>query len=565
MTLSRIDRSLATAYVASFALTAALGQSDAAPTSGMTIKDVRYRVLEYNERIQSKMLDTEISEKQIKAERGIFEPAVVSSFEASDSKRKNTQEQQAQQFFRQVFDERNKTYGGGLEFLAPTGGKFRVGYNMRDLSNNLNSGTNEYSTTIGVNLAQPLLKNAGWGATMARIRLAGINSDIAYQDYRRELMTVVARAEAAYWDLYLTQEQERISRESVTVAEKLFKDNKARLEVGKSSELEVLQAEAGLSLRKTRQSDARQKLAEAASTLNSLLSGSATDRTVSIRATESPTLTEKDEDFMSGYQTAFDMNPDYQGRRHAVLAENIRLAYAKNQRLPELDLKASYGLNGLGSSPGASFDDANRAEHPSGSVGLEMRIPLSGGLKERNEYEAAKLSKKKALLALKELEVQIVNSLDTALLKVRNQRESVKSYESVTRFHQQLLESELAKLEVGKADSRTVLETEEKLFEARISTIDALVRFQKANLELELIKGAALRNRGIEISKSELQRKTMLMIAENKFQGSYMDQLKTQSSNQSSEKPKEDPAAQQDSERLLRQKIQELRQQEPSK
>lgn len=556
-----------TTLTSAFAILTALGAfaQDAGTVAGLTLKDVRYRVLEYNERVQVKMLDTEISEKQIKAERGIFEPAVVSSFEATDSKRKNSQEQQAQQFFKQVFDERNKTYNGGLEFLAPTGGKLRVGYMLRDMSNNLNSGTNEYATTVGVTLSQPLLKNGGVGATMARIRLAAINSDIAYQDYRRELMTVVARAEAAYWDLYLTQEQERISRESVIVAEKLFKDNKARMDVGKSSELEVLQAEAGLSLRKTRQSEASQRLAEAASNLNSLLSGAATDRKAVVRAVDSPVVSEKDDDFMSGYQAAFELNPDYQGRRHAVLAENIRLSYAKNQRLPELDLKASYGLNGLAGSPGASFDDAANADYPTGSVGLEFRVPLSGGIKERNEYEAAKLSKKKALLALKEVEVQMVNGLDTALLKVRNQRESVKGYEAVARFHQQLLETELAKLEVGKTDSRTVLETEEKLFEARISMIDAMVRFQKAGLELELIKGAALRNRGIDITKNELQRKTMQLIGDNKFQGSYLDQLRTQNDKRTSTKPSEDPLAQQESERQLREKIQQLRQQDTPK
>ncbi len=533
--------------------------------SGITIKEIVSRVLDYNERVQVKMLETEISEKQINAERGIFEPAVVGSFEATDSKRKNSQEQQAQQFLKQVFDERNKTYGGGLEFLVPTGGRFRLGYNLRDLSNNLNSGNNEYATTVGLTLTQPLLKNAGAAAVMARIRLAAINSEIAFQDYRRELMTVIARAEAAYWDLYLTQEQERISRESVSVAERLFKDNKVRLEVGKSSELEVMQAEAGFSLRRSRQSEASQKRAEAASVLNSLLSSSSTDRSLGIRAISQPVVDEMKNDYMASYQTAFDLNPDYLGRRHAVLAENIRLAYAKNQRLPELDLKASYGMNGLGPSPGSSFDDITKADFPSGSVGLELRVPLSGGIKERNEYAAAKLSKQKSLLALKEVEVQIVNSLDTALLKVSNQRESAQNYEAVAKFHQQLLDTELARLDVGKTDSRTVLETEEKLFEARIATLDAVIRYQKAQLELELIQGSSLKNRGVELKKLELQRKTMQMVADNRFQGSRFDQLRTQAQRSYENKPIPDPLRQQEDERLLRQKIQELRQQDSSR
>ncbi len=543
-----------------------IGQSPKPATSTeIAISEVLARVLDYNERIQIKMLETEISEKQISAERGIFEPAVVGSFEATDNQRKNSQEQQAQQFFNQVFDERNKTYGGGLEFLAPTGARLRLGYNLRDLSNNLNKGANEFASTMGLTLTQPLLKNAGTAAVMARIRLAAINSDIAFQDYRRELMTVIARAEASYWDLYLTQEQERISRESVSVAERLLQDNKARLEVGKSSELEVMQAEAGLALRRSRRSEAAQKLAEAASVLNSLLSTSPTDRAIPVRAVSQPVVDEAIADYIESYRAAFDQNPDYLGRRHAVLSENIRLAYAKNQRRPELDLKASYGMNGLGASPGASFDDIASGDFPSGSVGLELRVPLSGGIKERNEYAAAKLSKQKSLLALKEVEVQIVNSLDTAILKVTNQRESSKNYEAVAKFHEQLLHTELARLDVGKTDSRTVLETEEKLFEARISTLDAVIRFQKARLELELVQGSSLVNRGVELKKSELQRKTMQMVADNRFQGARLDQLKVQIQRAYENKPTPNPLRQQEDERLLRQKIQELRQQDAAK
>lgn len=497
---------------------------------GLSLRETLEKVLIHNESLQVKLLDTEIARRQYKAEKGIFEPAVVGSYEHVDSERENTTEQYRQLGLpaRSAFDENNEMFNGGLEFLSPVGSRFRLGYNLRRLENNLNRALtgSEYVTTLGSTLTQPLLKNFGIGPTMVRIRLAAINSDLAFQEYRRQLMLTVSRAEAAYWDLYLTQEQDRISQDSVRLAESLYKDNKARLEAGKSSELEVLQAEAGLALRLTRRNDADQKRNEAATQLSTMFSASSLDEHELIRAVEEPLVREVSTDYYDSYSSAFQNNPDYLTRRAQAVAENVRLAYAKNQLLPQLDLKGSYGLNGLGETPAHSFDDVERSQFEAWSVGVEMRIPVTGGIKERNEYKAAKLAKQKALVGLKEIEVQVGNALNTSILKVKNLRQSIDSYRSVINFHQELLETQLARLEVGVVDSRAVLETEEKLFEAKVAVLENMVQYQKALLELELIKGAVLLNRGLEISKAELQETTERMLALNRFSGPEFDNLK---------------------------------------
>ncbi|MEK7685425.1 MAG: TolC family protein [Verrucomicrobiota bacterium] len=550
-------------------------------TNGLTLNEVVQRALTYNESLQIKMLDAEISRRQFKAEKGIFEPAVVASYQRVDSRRENTAEQRSSTSFGfgnslTVFNERNSLYDGGLEFLSPIGSKFRIGYSARDLKNNLQIARGlgeEWVNTVGVTLTQPLLKGFGLAATLARIRLAAVASDMAFQDYRRQLMLIISRAEAAYWDLYLTQEQDRISAESVGLAETVFKDNRARVEVGKSSELEVLQAQAGLALRKSRQSDAHQKLSEAANQLATLISGSAADTNFIIRAKEQPVAKEVPLNYFDSYTMAFELNPDYLTRRTQIAAENIKVAYAKNQKLPQLDLKASYGLNGLGNSYLGGFDGT---EFPAWSAGVEMRVPITGGIKERNELEAAKLSRKKALVGLKEVEVQIGNALDTSLLKVRNLGESVKNYQSVVDFHQQLLEAQLARLEVGKTDSKTVLETEEKLFEAKISTLESLVLYQKALLELELVQGSTLRTRNMDLTKPELQSKTSTLLAGGTFSGPEFESLRKEVQSEYDQKTKPgadamegareklrqagspDAGTHETARRLLRQKIDEM-------
>jgi len=45
-------------------------------------------------------------------------------------------------------------------------------------------------------------------------------------------------------------------------------------------------------------------------------------------------------DFLQSAETAFDSNPDYQAQQRKIRQEDIRVAYAKNQRLPQLDRAA---------------------------------------------------------------------------------------------------------------------------------------------------------------------------------------------------------------------------------
>jgi outer membrane protein TolC len=488
------------------------------PSRDLTIQEVVRRVVEFNESVQMKMLEAEISRKTLKAEKGIYEPAVVGTVEHIDSQRPNNIEEQRSLLTAQL-DERNTLYDGGLEFLSPLGGKFKIEASFHDLHNNLqqqpsvlslstNPVSHEYETFVGLSLVQPLLKNFGIAATEVRIRLAAAASDLAYQDYRRQLMLTVGRAESAYWDLYLTQEQERITAESANIAQTVLDDNENRLKVGRTSELEVMQARAGLELRKARNLEARSKRFDGVTQLATLLSEPGLLTNSILRAADKPVMREVPLSYFDNYQQAFELNPDYLSRKIQVNQETIRLAYARNQRLPQLDLKANYGFNGLGDTPSASWDDIGRYNFPAWSIGLDMRVPITGGVKERNEFEAAKLSQQKAFLGLREVEIQIGNALDSAIYKTRSYLDNVESYNRVVQFHQELIASQLERLKVGRLDTLTVLQTEDKLFEARIAELENMVQYQKAYLELELVTGSTLQVRHLDLTKPQLQKMT---------------------------------------------------------
>lgn len=505
----------------------------------LTLQECLSRVVQYNENVQMRMLDWQIARQRHQGEKGIFELELVGSAERNENKRANTIEQaRSQSLFGTgtVFDQKNNVYNVGVEGLQPLGTRVRVGYNLQDLHNNLNRAlfpNGEYESSVSLSLTQPLLKNAGVTVTTAGIRLAAIASEAAFQDYRKQFMQVVGGTEVAYWDLHLAQEQLRLAQESLTIAETILTDNRTRLAAGKATELDVLQAQAGVILRAARRAEAEQKLVEAAGRLASFMgqpvpvgTNGVADGRPRMQALDKPGEKLIPATFGESMARAIETNPDYLSRRKQIEGSKIRLAYAKNQRWPQLDLKASYGLNGLGSSPGAAFDQLSRTAFPFWSVGLELRIPLEGGVKSKADLQAAKLGAWQAILGLQEVETQLGNAIETAIRKARNATVNVANLQKLADYTQTVLTAQIDRLNAGKTDSRTVLEVEEKLFEARLAVVDSLVQAERARLELELVQGTLLYERELERSPVELESRTLAGLSGGKVTPAEFEQLK---------------------------------------
>jgi outer membrane protein TolC len=489
------------------------------PERALGLTEYLNLVVQNNESLQAKVLDVEIARRRARGAYGIFEPELAGGVMREYNKRENTAQEYAQSLNQSIFEERNVVYNAGLESLVPTGARVRLGYTLRDLQNNLqvaravNSGnfTNlpdgEFQSFFGLTLTQPLLRNYGASATLAEIRIMALNSEIAYQEYRRQMMMVVSTAEASYWNLYLAQEQVRAFQESVTLSETVLSDAKARMDAGKGAELDVLEAQSALALRKSKLNEAAQKLNEAANQVAMLYGSAPTQNTnyVAIRAADRPALLTNGISFFEAWRNTFDLNPDYLAQRQRCLLDGVRVAYANNQLLPQVDLKASYGLNGLGETPGESWDDIREADFRSWSVGVEVHIPLGGNIKARNERKAAQLSQRKSLIELKGIENQVANAAHTAVQKIRSREASVPDAEAVVTYVQTLLQTELERLRVGKVEARKALEVEASLLEAKNTLVETLVQYRRAWLEKELVEGSVLKNRGFDLTREDLK------------------------------------------------------------
>jgi outer membrane protein TolC len=200
-------------------------------------------------------------------------------------------------------------------------------------------------------------------------------------------------------------------------------------------------------------------------------------------------------------------------QRQKVEESKLRLGVARNQLLPELNLKGGYGYNGLGRTPDASMDTLETRGFPSWSLGLELRIPLGGGIKGQNDFSAAKVSLQESIANLNAMQTQIANALDTSIHKTQGWEESIQSYQTVVEFNESLLKTQIARLNAGKVEPRKVFEVEADLFESRQSLAQARVARQRTLLELELAEGTILKTRNLDLTREQLRQSTRELLA----------------------------------------------------
>ena len=474
---------------------------------GLSLTDFIQLVREKNEQIRFRDLEWAISREAVKGANAIFEPAFVSTYQHGDLRQRTTLKERVELNFLPEFAEKSTDYEAALEGVVPTGARLRLGYSLRAFRNTLDEAygiEREYKTFIGASITQPLLKDGGIKTTMAGIQVAEADADIAFQAYREQMMRTISEAIAAYWDLYSAQEKYKVREDSVHIAEQILRDNLVRVRTGKMAETEVLEARAGLALRKSFLSQAKQEIISAMNKVRTLFSFSAAEKEVWIEATDRIEIDEIKPDFGESLLKAFKLRAEYISSRRKLEREDIRLVFAKNQRWPQLDLKGSYGLNGLADSSGESWDDAWDRDFKTWTVGVELRIPITGDMKARSELEASRKRKKQVLLELKAVEVALANAVDTAIRSVHSAEEQVRYYANVVDYNRRLLDVEIARFNAGKSNSRLLLEREEDLIRAKEAELESLVKYKEATLELETAEGSVLLSHGIEVMDVEL-------------------------------------------------------------
>jgi outer membrane protein TolC len=468
----------------------------------LSLSDFVALVAQNNNRINYQRMEWEISRAGVDSAKSMYEPAVIATYRYTDSNTPNTTEEEFRRAFSPEFIEQNNDYSLGVEGMVPTGGKVKVSFTNRDLDNNIQPSPisgEESRSYVGLSFTQPLLKGAGGRSVVeAPITVAEKEQEIARQTYRLSLFESISNAALAYWDLYLADETLALRLRSVAIVESVLEDERERNRLGRSSNIDVLTAESAVAQRRVQMYAARQSMVQAKNRLKGFVVGLDNQENLKIDGDANLSLLVENPDRQATLVAAFNHRPEYLASLVRAQKEDVRIQFASNSRLPQLDLVASYGLNGLDKNLSSSWDDLNTREHETMYVGLEFKMMLLGDRKAKSELSAATYRKHQALLEVQAAEMSLHNSIDTALSNLLTAKLQVDELVSVSSTNERLLQVELARFEAGQSNSRDLLDLEERINQTLEIALQSKANLQKALIGVSLADGTLLQQFSLE-------------------------------------------------------------------
>ena len=416
-------------------------------------------------------------------------------------------------------------YSLSINQQIPTGGNFSLSLDSSRYDTNRTGITvnPSYRSELRFNFTQPLLKN--FGKTMARreILIAQTNLGVSEEELKRALQQTVYSVEEAYWNLVFAVENLKVARLSLKLAQDLLEKNRRAVEIGTMAPIEIVSAQAQVASR-----EANILAAEAAVKNNedklklviNLAAETPEADMLTIVPSDDPIYEKREIDLKEAVAVSLQNRPDLRSLRLGLQNYKLNLSYAKNQLLPNLDLRASYwspGVSGnqlilnpldpfgppIGTIPGGRSDslkDVFGLKFNNWSLGLTLDLPLNA-LVSRAAEAQAEVDLEQALLRVKNQEQQIYTDLKIAVRDVATNFRRINALKTARELAEKQLEAEEEKLKVGLTTNFVVLTYQNELAAARSQEISAIIDYMLSLARLNRDMGTSLEDRNIRISQ----------------------------------------------------------------
>lgn len=474
-----------------FSLAPAFAGTDATtetrPVMNFTMEKAVEMALARNFVIRVETLSPAIAQQQVRQQLGRFDPVLGATYTRSET---TTRPPEGRRFLQ------GDTLGAGIEGLTPWGLRYDLG--IDSLANRGTGGGFEdrSEATPSIGFTQPLLRDFGTTANLYQVRLARRDAAISEWELRQQIIEIVTQIHYAYNEIYYQESALRTARQSESLAQRLLKENQARVEIGTMTPLEVTSARAQAAQRRESTIFALGGLRDAEVDLLKLV----TDRLETMLGTEveiapppSPAVSVES---LAAIQDAFRWRPDYRQALLNLEKQKITVAYQRNQTLPRLDLVASLDLIGVDGSFSRSLANAFGGDGTTWDVGAIFSLPIPNRTA-RGALSAAKLTAAQQLINLKRLEQDIIANVDKAVRSINTARARIEATRESSVLALENLDAGEQKLRTGTSTTFEVLELQDDLRTAQLAEARARADYNEAIAELDRQTGTTIERNNI--------------------------------------------------------------------
>ena len=283
-------------------------------------------------------------------------------------------------------------------------------------------------------------------------------------------------------------------------AQNLLEINKARYQKGLISSVDLLETEAAAAQREKAVLAADTLLKRAEDELK-LVTNLVDDPEVwnaRIELIDRPEFNVTQVELLQCLKDAFAYRPDYYSAKIDLQSRDIKIISAKNALLPTVDLTGSFGLNGLDKSYQDALGKVN-SDYTDWEAGVKFSIPWGTG--DRAKYDQRKLEKGQALLLFKRLEQNIILEVRDKVRLVKARKQHVDVAKLSKEKETQNYEAQQDRYAAGQVSTHDMLDYQDKLAQAELDYINALVEYNIALIDLDKSQGLTLAKNDIKLEE----------------------------------------------------------------
>lgn len=369
---------------------------------------------------------------------------------------------------------------------------------------------------IDVNVNQALLQGFGIAVNNRNIRVAKNNMKVMDLTVKLQVITTISAVLNLYWDLVSFNEDLRIKKQALALAQQLFEDNQAQVKLGTLPPIEVTRAAAEVSARKEDLLISETNLAQQETVLKNALSRNGVESVwldavhiVPLDRFEVP----KTDDLKPTPELiteALENRPEVSQTKINLESSKINVQGTKNNLLPSLSAFAdmnNQGLTGVanpnypGAPPSQFFvggygnllGQEFRRNFPNYSAGFSFSIPLRNR-QAQADYAMDQLTIRQSQLQLQRLTNQIRVDVRNALIGLQQARARYETAVATRVLAEQSLKAEQDKFKYGATgtDVTTVIQAQKDLVNDQTLEAQAMANYTHARISFDQALGRTL-------------------------------------------------------------------------
>lgn len=340
-----------------------------------------------------------------------------------------------------------------------------------------------YEPIISFSLSQPVMKNVGGYQDRRQVKSAQLGALAAELQAERHVETLVYEALSDYWNLVIVRRLIDARVKSVKFARQFLATTEEEFKLGTAEETDVLAARANVLVR----DDELKALHEIERGWEeSLRTKLAMGPDVNIENVEKqPPLIKLGGTIGSRIAGALETRRDYQASKRELEQRDVELAIAKNERWPSMDLYSTLELNEIRGSMTNAWSSVNS---PNLKVGMQFKMPLENRVA-RAGKNRADILKASAIVALKDLENRIANSVSRHVKEVDARKRIISQSSRAVNLQREKLKQENEKYGMGRSTSDLIIRYQDDVVAAEQGHAEAWLAYKTAALNLALAEG----------------------------------------------------------------------------